>query len=582
MAAKAIEAARAFVRVAWEDSAIRKGIERAQAQMRSFAAGAAKVGSAMAVAGGSVLGAFSTAALQFTKAGAELDDMANRTGVSVEQLSRLSYAADQTGTNIGAVEKGMRKLSKTVVDAAGGSETAAEALEAVGLSAKDLQGMNPDQQFLAMAAAISRIADPGEKAAAAMAIFGEEGAQLVPMLNEGASGIMKLMTRAEELGVVMGADQAKAAAEFDDAWNDTKAVLSAVVNQIGAAVVPALLEIVQAVLPVISATAGWIRENAGIVKAVAIAAAAVGVLGAALVGLAGFVTALSIAFGALTSPIALTVGALVALGAAGIQAMGGFGAVVDMLSGALPGLTEAVRVTFGALNEALKSGEYGKAANILWLSLKVAWLTGIDALNKEWLIWKQAFINVFNDAVNYVAGVWTKLQNKLAGGILEIMAKFDSSINLEEAQKTLQEDFQRSLQVRAEVAQTQQNNRDEQFAKDMMATNAELEAAQAEWRNLVGSTLATKTDTEQKAAVDSEKLNALMDQIGSGQMQQSIQAATSAPTTKVGDIRTVSGAGQLTSLINRSGQVNQQMLSVLQIIAKNTNGIADPPQLVNI
>jgi glutamate 5-kinase len=93
----------------------------------------------------------------------------------------------------------------------------------------------------------------------------------------------------------------------------------------------------------------------------------------------------------------------------------------------------------------LNAGEYQKAAEVLWLGLKLAWVTGVDALNQEWLVWKHAFLEVFDSAATYVAKKWAKLQNTLSKGIVSAMAFFDATINVDDVNAELDAMLQQQL-----------------------------------------------------------------------------------------------------------------------------------------
>ena len=134
-----------------------------------------------------------------------------RSGASTEALSQLRYAAEQSGSNLEAVEKGMRKLGDVTTQAAGGSKSAAAALESVGLSASQLMSMSVEDRFLAVAEGISKIEDPATQASVAMDLLGKSGADLVPMMADGAKGIADLMAEADKLGMTITGPQAEAA-----------------------------------------------------------------------------------------------------------------------------------------------------------------------------------------------------------------------------------------------------------------------------------------------------------------------------------------------------------------------------------
>jgi hypothetical protein len=72
----------------------------------------------------------------------------------------------------------------TISKAAGGGKEAVQALSSIGLSAADFQGLSSSEQFTLIANAINGITDPAQRAAAAVAIFGKSGADLLPAFRE--------------------------------------------------------------------------------------------------------------------------------------------------------------------------------------------------------------------------------------------------------------------------------------------------------------------------------------------------------------------------------------------------------------
>jgi hypothetical protein len=74
----------------------------------------------------------------------ELSKMSQRVGISVETLSLWNPAAQQAGVSSEAFEKGLRKLSTTMVDAATGGEDAAQTFRAVGVEFKNQPLLNSE------------------------------------------------------------------------------------------------------------------------------------------------------------------------------------------------------------------------------------------------------------------------------------------------------------------------------------------------------------------------------------------------------------------------------------------------------
>ncbi|MCC6653333.1 MAG: hypothetical protein IT348_19435, partial [Candidatus Eisenbacteria bacterium] len=90
------------------------GLKRARDMMRGFSKSAIDMGTTLLKAGAATT-ALGTAAVvgigkmvkDFADAGSELVDMSARTGASVEALSELGYAAQQSGTSAASLEGGL-------------------------------------------------------------------------------------------------------------------------------------------------------------------------------------------------------------------------------------------------------------------------------------------------------------------------------------------------------------------------------------------------------------------------------------------------------------------------------------------
>lgn len=105
-------------------------------------------------------------------------------GISYQELEQLQIAADLAGASSETLAKAFTKAQVTISQAGRGSKSAQDALGRLGLSVTDLEGRTSDVQFQTLANAISQIADPTERAAAAVAIFGRSGAELLPVFSE--------------------------------------------------------------------------------------------------------------------------------------------------------------------------------------------------------------------------------------------------------------------------------------------------------------------------------------------------------------------------------------------------------------
>jgi hypothetical protein len=277
----AIRAGKAYVEVGADNSPLRADLKGALGMLKGFASAAMLGG---AIGAGAALGSAAVGLLteglsaaaglvpgmvsHFTEAGSALNDMSARTGASVESLSALGYAAKMAGASGEDVEKGLRKMQQTLVDAAGGSKTASDALFALGTSAQELKGLSPDEQFAKLADGISKISDPAERTAAAMDVFGKGGANLLPILADGAAGLEQWRKRAEEVGAVMSGEDAEAADALGDALDDLNTTWQGLGNLIGAELAPIITQVVDVMRQGVNVVRLWVAEHRGALETV--------------------------------------------------------------------------------------------------------------------------------------------------------------------------------------------------------------------------------------------------------------------------------------------------------------------------
>lgn len=176
-------------------------------------------------------------------AGDEIHKMAARTGASTEALSELGFAAEQSGASLQSVEVAMKDMGQRVLDMSNGSQGAIDLFSQIGIEAKDLEGLNTEDQFTKVADALSKIEDPAKRSALTMKIMGKQGRALGPLFEGGAEGIAKLREEAVQLGRSISQEEANAAAEFGDSINEMKSVFGGIVRSIGSAVIPTLTKI---------------------------------------------------------------------------------------------------------------------------------------------------------------------------------------------------------------------------------------------------------------------------------------------------------------------------------------------------
>ena len=224
-----------------------------------------KLGPAGLVAGASIaaLGVGLTAlVMPVARVGDEFFKLSQKTGVSVEALTALDYAAKLSDVTTEGLTKALQKLSVAMFDTQVNGDEGSAALKALGVSATDAQGqIRPTEAVLLdLAEKFATMPDGADKAALAVKLFGKEGLAIIPFLSQGREGITALMEEAQRLGLVMSEDVARASEVFNDNLTRLSAIFEGVQRQIGAAVIPILADFTEQVILAQTETGSFSNE----------------------------------------------------------------------------------------------------------------------------------------------------------------------------------------------------------------------------------------------------------------------------------------------------------------------------------
>lgn len=273
------------VKIIGDASNLKGTLEEAGSHVSGFSEKLGQIGKIATVGGAAITGAFTAIVLKTAEAGDQFDKMSLRTGVTVEDLSSLAYAANICGTDITTLENSLRFMARAMDDTSQGIGQSKDAFEKLGISVVDSEGnLRPTIEVMKEAAtAIANLTNETDKVAVATDIFGSRyGTQLLPLLKEGGEGIEELMDRAKELGITMSTEAAAKAAEFNDRMTDLKGSLAGAGRTIGDTLIPAIIPLIEKVTEIVGKVANWAEENPKLVETITKVAAVIG--GLAVVG----------------------------------------------------------------------------------------------------------------------------------------------------------------------------------------------------------------------------------------------------------------------------------------------------------
>jgi len=206
-----------FVDTDQANDSLSKVDKKAESVGSTLLSGAKKAGKFAVGLGGAALGVAST----FTKLASdsaetadEIDKASQRMKIGAESYQELAHAASLSGVEMSTLEKAAKKLEGT-----------------------DLNFDDAMEQIYALGTAEERSAKAAE-------LFGESVAyQMTPMLNASAEDMAAMKQEAHDLGLVLSEDTVKSGAELNDAISKVKDSIGGVVTQLGASLMPIILDV---------------------------------------------------------------------------------------------------------------------------------------------------------------------------------------------------------------------------------------------------------------------------------------------------------------------------------------------------
>jgi hypothetical protein len=168
--------------------------------------------------------------------GDEMNDLSQRVGISVKDLATWKLAAEQSGTSLESVAKGVKGLSTFMV------ENSAE-LKKAGIAATDANGA-----LIELADLFTAMPDGVEKTALAVKLFGKAGMDMLPMLNQGSAGLKEAQEKAKAFG-----ERMELLAPQADKFNDQMAEMALQSKIMG-------MNVANYLLPGLTGMATWLND----------------------------------------------------------------------------------------------------------------------------------------------------------------------------------------------------------------------------------------------------------------------------------------------------------------------------------
>lgn len=425
-----LRAGRVFVEFGGNDTALQRVMRRVAQRVSGFGRSLAGLGTRLTALSGAITAPLAAATGIFARTGDQLDKLSRRTGFTVEALSTLGFAAQQSGASIETLQRAAKGQANAIQELGRGSATYIDTFDALGLTFEQISQLSPEQQFKLIADRLAGVENFGERAALAMDIFGRSGQELLPLLESGSKGIEELQQRARDLELEIDTEAAKQAAELTDRLNELKRVALNIAFRIGQALGGTTADIAKRFAEIGARVTRFVKANKDLIVAVAKTAAIIGAVGVALLtigglfifvgaAISGLVTVIGVAstvfgglvaiVGAILSPIGLVVAAVVGLGVAIGTTTGVFKKIGQVIRAAFGSIAGTAIKAFEGIKNALAGGDIQLAVRIAWLAIQVEFQRGVAYVQGLWLNLKQFLVDQFASTMEVIEGLWKAL-----------------------------------------------------------------------------------------------------------------------------------------------------------------------------
>ncbi len=183
----------------------------------------------------------------------EIMELSAQTSISTEKLQEYKYMASLTDTSLETITGSMTKLTKTMFNAQGGSKSAVESFESLGIAVTDSNGelRSADSVFQEAITALGQISNETERDALAMQIFGKSAKDLNPLIEAGGDALEEFRKEAHDVGYILDDETLESLGAVQDGFDRLGLAADSAKNQIGAAlgqfILPYLEKLVSAV-----------------------------------------------------------------------------------------------------------------------------------------------------------------------------------------------------------------------------------------------------------------------------------------------------------------------------------------------
>jgi len=211
-----------------------KGLNAQVTQLATYASVAAAAGAALAV--GLLAKSMDTIDAQ--------SKLAHRLNGTVAELQSLVHAADLAGVSQDALATAVGRMNVKLAEAARtGSGPAYEALQRLGLSAKDFLALPVNERLATLADRYKDLGYSTAQQADSLKQLGVKGQEIINLFEGGGDGIRDATKDVEAFGVAISDIDAATVESANDAWTTARLALTGIGNQLSITLAPLIKDV---------------------------------------------------------------------------------------------------------------------------------------------------------------------------------------------------------------------------------------------------------------------------------------------------------------------------------------------------
>jgi hypothetical protein len=175
-----------------------------------------------------------------SQAGDQMAKMARNVGLSADALQTLHFAAGRSGVETSALNNGLKRLSRNMLDSITGNTRMADTFEAIGVKVQNADGSlrNVEDVFRDLSNVSASLGESAEGTGLRMLLLGRAGAELGNLMSQGSGGVDAMQARLDQLGGRMSGELLAASENYQDALLDLDIAMSGIKNRLAEELIP--------------------------------------------------------------------------------------------------------------------------------------------------------------------------------------------------------------------------------------------------------------------------------------------------------------------------------------------------------